>query len=239
MKKLSTFLITVVVAVLIFGLLKNSLVQAVLVQSVKAMTGLGAEVRGVNVDIVKNSVRLEGLKVFNPSGFTDRLMADFPEIRVRYDLGGFLKGKVHLEDLLVDLKEFTVIRNAKNQVNVKSLKTLLPRGGGKPVQIQIDDLHLKIGRVVYKDDSMGQSQVKEFNVNIHEEYRNITDPDALANLIVVKALSKSGIAGLAGVDVNALKKDISGAVGTQVEGTLQRLKEKASETLQKLFPSTQ
>ncbi|MFH1790840.1 MAG: hypothetical protein ABH885_02515, partial [Candidatus Omnitrophota bacterium] len=54
----------------------------------------------------------------------------------------------------------------------------------------IDRLRLKIGKVSYKDYSarQGTPRVMEYNINLDEEYTNITNPYTLVSLIVVKAL---------------------------------------------------
>ena len=76
----------------------------------------------------------------------------------------------------------------------------------KQPQIQIDELHVKVGRVIYKDYTQGSTPVvKEFSVNIDERLRNITSPQAVASAIVMRALAKTTVAQLAKIDVASLR----------------------------------
>ena len=125
--------------------------------------------------------------------------------------------------------------------------------------IQIDLLALKIDRVIYKDYSKGGSpKVKEFNVNIDERYVDITDPQSLGRLIIVKALKNTTIASLANFDIGKLQKGLTETVRKTTEKALETQAkaveagknlieekttettkdavEKASDTLKKFLP---
>ena len=233
MKKLGGLLVILIILVVGLTLTKNIMARTGIVTGVKAITGLEMQLDSVNVGVLKPVLGLNGLKILNPSGFDERVMADFPEIFAHYDLGGFLKGKVHFEELRINLAELIVVKNKNNQVNINSLKSLMPPkgGGGKPPEIRIDALNLKIGKVIYKYFVLGKEQLREFNINMDENFKDITDPKALANLILVKALSKTTIPSLANIDLGGLKSQLSGAVTEQAQGMVQNVKEKATETL--------
>ena len=101
-------------------------------------------------------------------------------------------------------------------------------------ELQIDLLRLKIGKVVYKDYSGSASaSIKEFNVNIDESYKNITDPSALVRLLVFKALTKTTIANLINFDMGLLGESIPNIAGEAV-GVAAGAVEKAKETAGKL-----
>ena len=208
-----------------------------------------------------------GLNLFNPKGFPDKLMVDMPEIYVNYDLGAFLKGKVHLEEVRLDLREFVVVKNKDGQLNLDSLKVVQAEKEGKvPAEkkqkaampeFKIDVLKLKIGKVVYKDYSQGpQPMVKEYNININEQYTNITDPYSLASLIMVRALMNTAISNLANFDLGPLQANVSETLdqatkmateaasqfldtgrqmGTGAEESAGEAVEKATESFKKIF----
>jgi len=233
MKKVGMVIIVLFVLFLGFIFARNIIAQTAIVRGVKAMTGLGVELGRVDIGMLKTTLSLDELKVLNPSGFTDKVMAEFPEIYVHYNLGDFFKGKAHFEEIRINLKELVVEKTKQNEVNINSLKSLAPKGGGegaKPPAIQIDALNLKIGKVVYKDYMLGNPKVREFNININENFKNITDPKALSSLILLKALSKTTIPSLANIDLGGLKTEVSKAAIQQVEGVVQGVKEKAEET---------
>ena len=86
-----------------------------------------------------------------------------PEIYVDYDLPAIVKGKVHLTEVRINLKEFMVVKNEKGELNLDSLNVVQeqqprkkrakepePKEEGKEPDLQIDVLELKIGKVIYK-----------------------------------------------------------------------------------------
>jgi hypothetical protein len=95
----------------------------------------------------------------------------------------------------------------------KEAKEEKPKEESKMPEIQIDVFHLKIGRVLYKDYSGGgKPQVNEFEIGLDEKYENITNPQALASLIITKALMNTTIAKLTNFDLGSLQQDVTGVL---------------------------
>ncbi len=222
MKKLVTILIGILTVLLVSSFAKDMIVKVSVEKGVELVTGLSLKIRGFNVGIINTLVGIKDLRLFNPKGYKDSIMLEMPEIYVDYDLPAVFKGKIHLQEMRIDMKEFTVVKNEKGELNLDSLKVVqaqkegkkpqekTAKEGGKAPEIQIDSLELKIGKVVYKDYSRsGAPTVKEFNVNLDEKYKNITDPYSLVSLIVVKTLMNTTIASLAGFDLGGLKGTVS------------------------------
>ncbi len=151
----------------------------------------------------------------------------------------------------LNLKEFVVVKNAEGEVNVNALKPegekkepkkrrapAEPKKKAKAPEMQIDSLRLKIGKVVYKDYSRGGGPfVREFDVNVDEEYKDIDSPRALIKLIMVKALAGTAVSKLAGIDINELKGAItdtlSGAVDIIPEETAREARAAAQDAAKK------
>ncbi|MBI4387541.1 MAG: hypothetical protein HY582_00660 [Candidatus Omnitrophica bacterium] len=229
MKILSRILIGLVVLVAALFLMRNAIAKIAIEKGVHAATGMNLGVGSIDLDFGKTFVRAKDIQLFNPGNYREKVMVELPELYANYDLPGFFKGKVHLEDLAIDLKEVIVIRNEKGELNLNSLKpvkkaqtekeTSKPaaakpaagearqgRPAGKAPALQIDRFHLKIGRVVFRDYSMfGSTLTKDFNVNIDKHYTNITDPNALVSLILVEALRNTTIGSLANFNFDSLK----------------------------------
>jgi hypothetical protein len=277
MKRKIIVIPAIVFAILIalfFG--KNVVIKTSVTAGVKAMTGLKLSIRSMNIGVFKSLIGINGLQLHNPQGFEDDLMIDLPEIYVDYNLGAFMKGKTHLEEIRLHVKELIVVKNEAGELNLNSLKVVkaaedekggeeeTEKGDGakektKMPDIQIDLLALRIDRVIYKDYSKGTSpKVKEFNVNIDERYENITDPQSLGRLIIVKALKNTTIASLANFDIGKLQKGLAEtvrktaakAMETQAKAveaghdlieektseTAKEAIEKAADTIKKLLP---
>jgi uncharacterized protein involved in outer membrane biogenesis len=253
MKKVGIFLIIIIVIVGGAVVAKNIIAKSAVSTAVKLITGLKLEMSSMNVGVVNTLVGIKDLKLFNPPDFKDAVMVDMPEIYVNYDLGALLKKKIHLEEVRIDLKQFTVVKNAQGQLNLDSLKVVQEskekekKEKAAMPELTIDLLQLKIGKVVYKDYSRGgEPQVKEFNVNLNERYENITDPYALGSLIVVKALANTTIASLANFDLGPLRqgltqslqgvKDVAVETSTKAVEAVGEGVGKATDTIKKILP---
>ena len=226
-KKLLTGTLIVAVALFVLVFFGTSLIaKAAIENGAQFIMGLPLKIKSLDVNFMNTFVSVKDLHLSNPSGFKERTMLQMPEIFVDYDLPSFFKGKIHLEEVRIDLQEFIVTKNEKGEVNLNSLKPVQaqkeqpkkeekPEEGkkGKAPQIQIDKLSLKVGKVIYKDYSKGgEPSVKEFNINLDEKYENITNPYMIGSLVVTKALAHTTIAALTNIDLSNLSKSVDGAL---------------------------
>jgi len=218
MKKSFKFIIIFVVLILLVVFSKNLIARTVIKSLVGSITGLHLSIESIDVGLSKTIIDTKGLKLYNPRGFPDKIMADIPEIYIDYSLGALLKRKIYFKELKFDLKEFVVVKNKDGKLNLDSLKTVKEgkkkEGVGEEgglLKMQIDTLHLKIERVIYKDYTKGlpPPMIKKYNINLNENYTNITDPQQLAQLILYRALIKTSIAGLAGFSIDFLQHNLT------------------------------
>ncbi|MFH1645438.1 MAG: AsmA family protein [Candidatus Omnitrophota bacterium] len=243
MKIVSIILVFLLVVVTGLVLTKDMIVKGVVVKGVAMVTGLKLDVAKFKIGLMKSLVDIRELKLYNPPGFTDKVMFHIPEIFVDYDLGEALKGKVYLEDLRLNLKEFVVVKNADGQLNLNSLRVVktqkqkkapAQKAQAKTPALQIDHLGLKVGKVIYKDYSRSPyPYVQEFDVNINEEHKNITDPQGLVSLIITKALLKTTISRLANFDLSGLQDIASQSVG-KIQVKALEATTKVQEAIQKI-----
>ncbi len=223
-------IVLVLLIALFFG--KNVVIKTSVTAGVRTMTGLKLSIRGMDFGIFKTLIGINELQLYNPSGFVDELMFDVPEIYVDYDLGAFMKGRTHLEEVRLHLKEFIVVKNEAGELNLDSLKVVKEeekevidegkKEKTKTRELQIDVLELRIDKVVYKDYSKGTPpKVKEYNVNIDDRFENITDPKTFGRIIIFNALKNTTIASLTNFDLGKLQRGISGTVRKTAEKALE------------------
>ncbi|GJQ58795.1 MAG: hypothetical protein D8M57_06395 [Candidatus Scalindua sp. AMX11] len=248
MKKAVLIIVIIVALFAALFICKNFIVKTSLMKGIKAVTGLKLKIKSVDVGLVNTLIGFEELKLFNPPGFVDELMIDMPEIYVDYDLGSFIKGKAHLQEVRLDLREFFVIKNEDGVINLDSLKVVKGTKEKKVdetkkktemPELQIDLMKLKVGKVIYKDYTKGTPpKVSEFNVNIDEQYENISDPYALSSLILVTALKKTTIAKLANFNLGPFQDEVRGKVldvtkkFKETSGTLKEIGQSAEKEVQ-------
>ena len=159
-------------------------------------------------------------------------------------MGDAIKGKIHLEDMRLNFDQLTIVKNAQGKMNIDTLKpqkqdqqskggTPETKKGGtgqKIPDIQIDHLSLKVGKVVYKDYSQGGAPaVQEYNVNISEEFKDITDVQGLVGAIVFKTVSRTALSSLVDVNLDMLQ----GAVAIP-KSAVESLKDAAGSITEKI-----
>lgn len=222
---LTPVLVILAAVVIILGVVKNVVAKAAVESGVQLITGLTLSLDRMDVGILNSAVGIHGLRLHNPDGFADKVMINLPEIYVNYDLGAFLGGKVHLEEVRLNLQGFTVVRDRNGALNLDALNVVkasktAQKGAPAPAknagapEVRIDALELQVGTVIYKDYSGGGApKVQEFAVNIHERYEHITNPYVLGGLIVSRALMQTTIAKLAHFDLGSLQS----LAGAQLE----------------------
>lgn len=249
MKKIlvPVIVLAAVFAALVF--LKNAVAGAAIAGGVSAVTGLKASVGAAELGILTTRLGIRNFRLQNPKGWPEKEMLNAPELYVDYALGDVLRGDIHIEEMRLNVAELAVVKNARGEVNVDQIKPVraakerktearpepsepaerraeAKRQGMPP--IRIDLLRLTVGKVVYKDYSAGgEPAVQEFDVNLNEEYRDISDPAELVSVVLMRALAKTTISRLAGLDLKALQSgDWSSAVesiGGQAQGLLKGL----------------
>ena len=230
MKKLGIVVGIIVVVFVLLLVFKNVLIKIALEEGTKRVTGLELAIGSMDVGFLAPKVDVTDMKLFNPAGFNDKVMIDMPKFLASFELASFFKERVHFKTLELNLKELTVVRNKEQKLNIDALKAVgeKKQQGEKPVeqkqakkapQVTIDKLILKIGKVTYKDYLFGEKPfTKTVNVGINEVYRDVTDPNKLVLLIVVRALEGTGIAQLANFDLGTLKADVGDTLKKGVSG---------------------
>jgi uncharacterized protein involved in outer membrane biogenesis len=203
MKILLNVIFGFVLIVLAVVLARNLIIRLGMEQGIRAATGLKLTIGNFDIGLFKPVISIKDLKLYNPEGYQDPLMANVPEIYCEYKPMDILKGQIALKALRLTLQELAVINNQAGQTNVNALKALQPKGNGPPLKFSIDDFTLNIGKVTFKDDRLSIS--KEFDLNLAEHYTNITDVNNLVRLIVYSTISKTSIAG---VNLSTIKQNL-------------------------------
>jgi uncharacterized protein involved in outer membrane biogenesis len=199
------FVIVMLGAIFIF---RDQVVKFTVSAGVRKITGLKLDIDSLSAGIPKTIISIQGMQLYNPKGYEDKLMVDIPEIYVDYDLAAILKNDIHLKEVRIDLREIVVVKQSNGEMNIDSLKVVKSaeteeaavkkeNQEKKKTNFRIDHLKLKIGRVLYKDYSAGSKpSIREYNINIDSSYENITDTQALVRLILVRALINTNISNL-------------------------------------------
>lgn len=217
MKKILFFIFTIFIifTIGIFIFKDNVIKNSVQVTS-KNIVGAPIKIEKFHMEILKQIISIKGFKMYNPEGFDPQMvMVDIPEITVDYNLGALLLGKIHLRNLILNIKEIVMITKADNTSNVSTIKILqqteqdTPRKNkksnskNKDLKLQIDSMTLTLGQLVQKDiDKNENVTTRATDLGItNKTYKNITSPKQLALIIMQEAFGGSVLKtlGIAGV----------------------------------------
>ncbi len=214
-----------ILAVLIgLSFAKDGIIKFSIEQGVRAVTGLHVKIGSLRVGFLfRQVVEIRDLRVYNPPGYAERVMADIPLIYAEYDLKTAASSKIFIHDLELFLREFQVVRNKEGVSNVEGIT--LPKSGEKK-DLAIGNLHLRIEKVSLRDYSQAPPLTREYNVNINENFQRIENLNALVRVVLLRAITSSAVKNFANYDVKELKhsvaKIVSGKIREGVNKALQR-----------------
>ena len=221
MKKPVKMAVIALTALLALGFVKDAIVHTVLAGSLSKIAHVPVKISSVQVSFLRGSIRLRGLRVYNPRGFGDKLMLDVPQVYIALDTGALFQKRLHFREVKINLKELTVVKNKEGRLNIHALKPgedeherekKQPKKAPKAPKMAMDKLSLSVGQVVYKDyTGPGAPAIQTFHLNMVErEYYNIQNPKALVSLIMFEALTNTTLSRIANLDLGFFKQ-----IGTQ------------------------
>ena len=105
MKKLGIVIGIIVVVIALLLIFKNVLIKTAVEQGTKRVTGLELTIGDMDVGLLASKVDITDMQLLNPIGFPDKIMIDIPKLLVDVELASFLKKRVHVQTLELNLKE--------------------------------------------------------------------------------------------------------------------------------------
>jgi len=255
----STVVIILIIVAFFFitaAFIKNIVVKIILSQYLSKTSGFTVNIKEVEINAVNDWINIRELKVYNPADFPDKVMIYIPQIYADYDLSGLLKGKVYLKELRLNLEELFIVKNEKKELNLNLIKAIKPTEEDSQLQkkkerghrLQIDLLKLKVGKVIYKNYPLDLPVItREFNIDINEQYEDVTDPSTLVGVILSKIfLSNLRVGRLVAPDIGPVREEIAEALkkamelvpeaGEEAEEASQDNEKKTSEHPEEIIP---
>jgi len=190
------FIVLGIVAIFLAGIiiLKNLIIKSVVTNVASGITGAPIHIDGFSMNILTSTIHITGFKMYNPSGFPEGLLVSCPKINVIFDRTSLFTQKHHFLLVEVDLKEMVLTKNKEGKLNVDSLKIVHPSTSSPATPMQIDLLNLSIGRIVYKDYTIGtEPAVRVFNVNRQQSYKSVPTAQQLALLVLSQPMKAAAI----------------------------------------------
>ena len=202
-KALKVILIVLVVLVLVvFALLlaRNVIAERAAKFFLENQTDLTMEVENLNIGFFLSTVDVQGLRVFNPEGFRDRVMIDLPRFSAEYNLFDILAGRMHFSSIVFHLNQFLLVKEKDGVSNIDSLKKFMETSGEErtresveaeeDLDLHIERLHLRIGRVTIRDYTKGPRPVADTNVNLDQEFTDVTNIRQFTSALLVAHMNE-------------------------------------------------
>ena len=221
---------------------------------------LGTRVRvgWCTIGVLHPGVTLHHLVVEQPKGFPRGHLLDVPTLSARLTLGGALRGQWHFADVVVDVREFRLVKDKDGRLNVDTLaviaeskpasaamdKTAKPASAALPAAMPpftVDRMRLSVERVIFTDYQKGsppEVQVYE-HVLRGKTYKHITAVRQLVVVVLMQAMSptavkSAGISAAAALSGAALLPvAVLGVMAAKDDATAE-LSHGARETLRKM-----
>jgi len=174
--------------------IKDRIIGSVVTTVVSKLTGAPVHMDSFSLNILSSTIRISGFKMYNPESFPIGVLVSCPKIKVIYDSATLFKQKRHFLLVEIELKEMGLTKNKEGKLNVDSLKIVQQPKSSPPAPMQIDLVTLSIGRIVYKDYTIGtEPSVSVYEVNRHKSYKGIPTAQQLALLVLAEPMKAAAI----------------------------------------------
>lgn len=186
-------------------LLLHVAARALVMDGLHAVTGLDTQLGALRWNVWSARAELRELRVWNPDGYGERLLAHVPELIIDARLARLAQGQAHIEYLKLHVEELRVVKSAGGRVNVRAIRSL--PGTTSPRELppfHIDVLDLRVSRVTYLDETVTPPFARVFDVNLHERFAGVHDASAFTGLVVGRALMRTTVGQLAQLDMRGL-----------------------------------
>src|SRR5437867_9932504 len=173
MKKILRWLAIGLAGLLLVAVLARNLIARKSVElGTERVTGFPLTIGAVRLGLLNGQLDVDDLRLMNPPDFEDRQFVDLRRLHVDYRLGSMLAGAPHINDMLVDISQLVVVKNAKGESNAQKLKGVTASDKPSTAKYRIDQLRIHVGTVEVKDYSHGKPIEKILPLDITATYKN-------------------------------------------------------------------
>jgi len=217
MKKVIVLLLVIVlIAVAVFIGARNIIAKNMIEKGVRDSVGQELSIGRINIGVVTPDLRIKDLQVHNPSGYTEKLLAEVPDLFVNYALIDIIKGFIHFPELRINIKQINVEKDKNGVMNIDRFKPETKEGDkneessakvdkSDKKQFLVNKFVLEIGTVRYRDASKTPSTEKEYQINFSKEFSNVSDERVIIDAIFSAVASKLIAEGI-GTAIDTLMK---------------------------------
>ncbi len=214
----SSIFFVLVILLVILTTVKARIIKSAIEIATKQVIGVETVIDQFSLSIMKQSVTIKGLRLYQPESFPEGIFIDITEISTTCKVASLLSKQIHIPKLALNLKEVVLIEDKSGNLNVDALKIAREKESKaqnekEKMAFRIDEMTLTIDKVIYKKYGQDDKPViKAFDIGIKDKkFENITSPEQLAGKIIrtvlvpmaketgLKNAAMYGIAGMTGI----------------------------------------
>lgn len=208
---------------------------------IRMRSGFDATIQSLAVNPASGTIEMKGFVLTNPPTFP---IGDFVELREFHATAqptSLFSDHPIFDRMVVNAATVTLVKRKDGSTNAEAFQANLENHDGKRLvastpkrrQVLIRQLDLRIGRLVIVDHSLREPTRREFTLNLHQSYTDVTrldqllEPDALKNLAPIAV----AIGGLLPGEIGKLLTE----VGSSSVDILQQAGRRTGERLKGFF----
>jgi AsmA family len=203
-------IVLAVVAAVAAILLLDTLAKELIVNRLRAQTGMEVKVRAVHVGLLSPTFSVEGLKLYNTPAFGGSVCLDMPELHLEYDPHDLRGRRLHVTLLRLELAEVSIVLDKSGHSNFEKLKQKSKdspghKSSGEKLKFTgIDVLNFTPGKLRISNLASGRTEEIDFGAK-NEILRDVKPDADLASLgLTMLASGKATAKGDAGLDLSHL-----------------------------------
>jgi hypothetical protein len=208
---------------------------------IRKHSGFDASIERLAVNPVTGNIELHGFVLTNPPTFPISEFIELREFQAETRASTLFSDNPVFDRMLVNATTVTLVKRADGTTNAEAFQrnlesygrdTLVPRTSSKR-QVLIRKLDLRIDRIVVVDHTTREPTRREFTINLHQNYTDVTKIEQLLAPAALRQLAPVAVAvgGLLPGDIGKVLTE----VGSSGAGLLQEAKRKAGERLKGFF----
>ncbi len=170
----------------------------------RRQTGFDVTFEHIHVGVIRPSIEITGLTLFNPADFEEREALFIRRAYIRYSPSLLFKREIHLREVVLDMPKLVVVKKADGEYNLGRLgkavasKDEKPKGEAKPKPapapgeappprpLRIDTLTFKLGTAqMITHRRVGAPRTRSIEMNIEKTFTDVTDLNAVAKKLTL------------------------------------------------------
>ncbi len=185
-----------IILLVILATVKDRIIKSAIVMASRQVMGVETVIDKFSLSIIKQSVSIKGLRLYQPESFPEGVFIDITEISTSCKVASLLSKEIHIPKLVLNLKEIILIKDKSGNLNVDALKITREKESKTQDEkaekaFRIDEMILTIDKVIYKKYGQDDKPViQAFDIGIKDKkYENITSPQQLASKVLGTVLA--------------------------------------------------